>query len=212
MTVERPEVRLGRGHGLPRSIAIVATAILALFAIEHAVGWYQSYRLERKRLDDLRLEHAAFARLAVDLVKVAYEPDRRSFRLTMAMTNLDPQQPLYVMLSPVRVFAQSGLLWKEVPAHAVNGARVVALTGTHVYDTVFEPGPEDWTQLMPGYMHIRFEDNRLVSQRREPDDDIIERTDRSYVYLKPHGADDAAIRKAMKYRGDPPVYIPMPPH
>jgi hypothetical protein len=206
------EVRLGRGHGLLRSAASVATLILALLAVDQGVGWYQSHRLEQKRLNDLRLEHAAFARLAVDLVKVAYEPDQRSFRLTMAMTNLDPGEPVYVMLNPVRVFAQSGLVWKEVPAHAVNDTRVVALTGSQVFETVFEPNLEDWTQLMPGYMHVRFEGHPLVSQRREPDDDIIERTDRNYVYLKPHGADDAAIRKAMKYRGEPPVYIPMPPH
>ena len=40
----------------------------------------------------------------------------------------------------------------------------------------------------------------------------VERNDRTYVYLKPHGADDEAIRKRMKYPGSPPVYIPMPPH
>jgi hypothetical protein len=65
---------------------------------------------------------------------------------------------------------------------------------------------------MPGYMHIRLANNRLISQRSEPDDDIVERNDRYYVYLKPHGADDEAIRKRMKYPGEPPVYIPMPPH
>ena len=45
-----------------------------------------------------------------------------------------------------------------------------------------------------------------------PDDDIIERTDRYYVYLKPYGADDEAIRKRMKLQGTPPLYLPMPPH
>jgi lipoprotein-releasing system ATP-binding protein len=64
---------------------------------------------------------------------------------------------------------------------------------------------------MPGYMHIRFESVSLISQRSDPDDDILERSDRYYVYLKPHGADDE-IRRRMKYRGDPPIYIPMPPH
>ena len=61
-------------------------------------------------------------------------------------------------------------------------------------------------------MHIRFQSDSLISERSNPDDDIIERTDRYYVYLKPYGADDDAIRKQMKIRGDPPVYMPMPPH
>ena len=77
---------------------------------------------------------------------------------------------------------------------------------------MFEPNLKDWTELMPGYMHIRFESVSLISERSDPDDDIVERTDRYYVYLKPHGADDEAIRKRMKLQGDPPLYMPMPPH
>jgi hypothetical protein len=200
--------------GLLRS-GIVITALMVgttVLAMDQGIGWYQSNRLEQKRLTDLALQHAAFAGLNVDLTRIAYEPNGKSYRLTMAMTNLDARHPIYVMLSPVRVFEQSGLTWREVPARAATAARVIMLTGTHVTETVFEPNLEDWTQLMPGYMHIRLESNRLVSRRSEPDDDIVERTDRTYVYLKPHGADDEAIRKRMKYAGAPPVYIPMPPH
>ena len=65
---------------------------------------------------------------------------------------------------------------------------------------------------LPCGIHIRFESDSLISERSNPDDDIIERTDRYYVYLKPHGADDDTIRRQMKIKGDPPVYMPMPPH
>ena len=118
------------------------------------------------------------------------------------------------MQSPVRVYVQSGLAWRELPARAPAGqaSGVVKLSDRHIYETVFEPDLKDWAQLMPGYMHVRLEYHRLVSQRTEPDDDIVERRDRFYVYLKPHGADNESIRKRMKYPGDPPVYIPMPPH
>jgi hypothetical protein len=70
----------------------------------------------------------------------------------------------------------------------------------------------DPTSIMLGYMHIRFDNNMLISLRSEPEDDIIERNDPSYVYLKPYGADDEAIRQQWKFSGPPPVYIPMPPH
>jgi hypothetical protein len=132
----------------------------------------------------------------------------------MKMSNVDPSQPIYVMQGPVRVFEQLGLTWKEVPSRAPSGegTRMVKLTGPYTYETLFEPNLKDWTELMPGYMHIRFESLSLVSERSDPDDDIIERTDRYYVYLKPHGADDEAIRKRMKLQGEPPLYMPMPPH
>jgi hypothetical protein len=210
------EVRLGRGLSLLRSRVVIGALVFGglVLAADQGIAWYQGSRLEQKRLVGLELQHAAFAGLSVDLVKVAYEPDQRSYRLTMAMKNLDSAHPVYVMMSPVRVFAQSGLVWKEIPARAPDGRAkgVVKLSDQHTYETVFEPNLKDWTELMPGYMHIRFENSRLISRRSDPDDDIVERNDRYYVYLKPYGADDEAIRRRMKYPGSPPIYIPMPPH
>jgi hypothetical protein len=210
------KVRPGRGLGFLRSKAVLAAvAFLALaFGLDYTIACYQRYRMEQKRLAGLQLEHAAYAGVFIELAKVAYEPDQKSYRVTMVMQNLDPQHPIHVMQGPVRVFEQSGLTWREVPARAPNGATtaVVKVTDRQAYETIFEPNLKDWTQLIPGYMHIRFESSSLISQRSEPDDDIVDRTDRTYVYLKPHGADDEAIRKRMKYPGEPPVYIPMPPH
>jgi hypothetical protein len=208
--------KLGRRFSFLRSRKLIAAAsIFALaFGLDFAIGRYQQYRLEQKRLADLRLQHAAFEGMYVEVVKVAYEPDEKSYRLTMKFTNDEFGSPLYVMQSPVRVFEQVGLSWKEVPSRDSLGeaARVVKLTDSYTFETIFEPNLKDWTELIPGYMHIRFQSDSLISERSDPDDDIIDRTDRYYVYLKPHGADDDAIRKQMKIRGDPPVYMPMPPH
>jgi len=215
-------LRFGPLLGSARSFAflrsrtlIAAAAIVAVaFAVDFAVGRYQQLRLEQKRTAQLRLRHAAFQGMFLEVVDVAYEPDQKSYRLTMKFTNNERGRPLYVMRSPVRVFEQLGLAWKEVPSQNPNreAARVIKLTDSYTFETVFEPNLEEWTELIPGYMHIRFESNSLVSERRDPDDDIIDRTDRYYVYLKPHGADDDAIRKQMNIRGTPPVYMPMPPH
>ncbi len=71
-----------------------------------------------------------------------------------------------------------------------EAARVIKLTDTYTFDTIFEPNLKEWTELIPGYMHIRFESDCLVSERSDPEDDIIERRDRYYVYLKPQGADN----------------------
>jgi hypothetical protein len=210
-------VGLGAGFGFLRSkLLLGALLLIALaFAADYAVGQYQQYRINQKRLAALQLQHAAYEGLFVEVVNVAYEPDQKSYRLTMRMTNVEPGRPIYVMQTPVRVFEQSGLSWKEVPSRAPGGdatSRVVKLVGPHTYETIFEPNLTDWTELMPGYMHIRFDGNSLISQRSDPDDDIIERTDRYYVYLKPHGADDDAIRRRMRIQGAPPLFMPMPPH
>jgi macrolide transport system ATP-binding/permease protein/lipoprotein-releasing system ATP-binding protein len=211
-------LRLGsrRSFSFIRSRRLMAAAgIIALaFALDFAIGRYQQYRLEQKRLADLRLQHAAYEGMFVEVVNVAYEPDQKSYRLRMKFTNSAPGRPLYVMQSPVRVFEQSGLSWREVPSRDSHGepVHVINLANSYTFETVFEPNLKEWTELIPGYMHIRFESDSLISERSDPDDDIIDRKDRYYVYLKPHRADDDAIRKRMKIQGDPPVYMPMPPH
>jgi hypothetical protein len=209
-------LRLGRALGFVNVRVLVAIAVLIalMLALDFATGRYQQYRLEQKRLGELRLQHAAYEGMFVEVVKVAYEPDQKSYRLTMKITNVEPGRPLYVMQSPVRVFEQTGLSWKEIPSRDPDGesASVIKLADVHTFQSIFEPNLAEWTELIPGYMHIRFEANSLISERSEPDDDIIDRTDRYYVYLKPHGADNDAIRRRMNYKGDPPVYLPMPPH
>jgi hypothetical protein len=214
--IAHPRTGLGRGLGFLRSRIVHGAALFLVlaFALDFALGRYQHYRLDQKQAAALDLQHAAYQRLYVELVNIAQELDGKSYRVIMKMTNVEPGRSIYVMQTPVRVFEQSGLAWKEVPARAPIGetARVTRLTQAQTYETLFEPNLKDWTELMPGYMHIRFESLSLVSQRSEPDDDIVERTDRYYVYLKPYGADDEAIRRRMKYQGEPPLYIPMPPH
>ena len=203
------------GYFFSARVLLALAALIALaFALDFSVGRYQQYRLDQKRLGELRLQHAAYEGMFVEVVNVAYEPDQKSYRLTMRITKAEPGRPLYVMQSPVRVFEQEGLSWKEVPSRAPDGqsARVIKLADAHTFETIFAPDLAGWTELIPGYMHIRFETNSLISERSEPDDDIIDRTDRYYVYLKPHGADDNAIRKRLNTKGDPPVYMPMPPH
>jgi hypothetical protein len=209
-----PGLRYGLDFLSTRVLVVVAVLIALAFALDFAVGRYQQYRLAQRHLAELKLQHAAYEGMFIEVVNVAYEADGKAYRVTMKMANVEPGQPLFVMQSPVRVFEQSGLSWKEVPSWdpSGQGARVVKLTDAYTFETIFEPNIADWTELIPGYMHIRFETNSLVSDRSEPDDDIVDRTDRYYVYLKPHRADDDAIRKRTNFKGDPPVYMPMPPH
>ena len=94
-----------------------------------------------------------------------------------------------------------------------DGVRdVLRIDSKHLYQYLFDAQVKDFTQLLPYYMHLRFSDTMLVSPSSTPKDDVFERQDNYYVYLKPSDVSDDAILKRMKFPGKPPVWIPMPPH
>jgi hypothetical protein len=89
---------------------------------------------------------------------------------------------------------------------------VQQISGKETYTYSIEPNISGFTELIPYYMHVRITNDLLVSPSDQPKDDLTERSDSYYVYLKPHDADNKAILKKLKFPGEPPVWIPMPPH
>jgi hypothetical protein len=206
----------GRHLGLWRSPVVlgVVVAVMLAFAVDAGVGRYQANQVRQQRQARLLLENAAMTSLYVELKRIVPEPDGKSFRMTLFLQNTSPDGPLYVMLNPVVVYVQSGMTWQQVPSRPVDGggAGVVTLVKDYAYDVVFTPDVASWAELIPGYMHVRIQDDLLVSQRAQPGDDVVERRTPIYVYLKPHGANDEDIKARSKMSGTPPVFIPMPPH
>jgi hypothetical protein len=196
-------VKLGRRLGLWRSPAAVGVVGLVLlgFAVDAGVGWYQARALKAHRQARVQLENTALTSLYVELRRIVYEADDKSYRMTVSLQNNNPAVPLYVMLNPVGVYVQSGMSWQQVPSRPVDGVSwgVVKLVDDFSYDVLFTPEVANWAELIPGYMHVRIQDDMLVSQKAQPGDDVVERRTPFYVYLRPHG-------------GAPPVFIPMPPH
>lgn len=197
-----------------RWLQLLVLLIALGFLADYALSWWQRRALMMQQQAELVLRAAAGQGLYVELIRVAYAPDGASYRATFAMRNLNPAEPLYIMMSPVRVFVQAGLAWREVPTTAPEGTRwgVTRLDGGAEYGASFTVDVPGWSELIPGYMHVRIESDMLISRRAEPQDDIAARANRFYVYLKPLGADDAAIQARSHFPGTPPVFIPMPPH
>lgn len=197
--------KLGRHPGLWRSPVVlgVVVAIMLAFAVDAGVGRYQASLAKQQRQARLQLENTAMRSLYVELKRIVAEADGKSFRLTLSLQNTSPDGPLYVMLNPVAVYVQSGMVWQQVPSKSVDGAGagVVTLAKDYSYDVAFTPDVANWAELMPGYMHVRIQDDLLVSQRAQPGDDVVERRTPFYVYLRPPGS-----------AGPPPLFIPMPPH
>lgn len=198
-------VKLGRNLGLWRSPVTlgVVVAVMLAFAVDAGVGRYQASLAKEQRQARLQLENTAMRSLYVELKRIVAEPDGKSFRMTLALQNTSPDGPLYVMLNPVAVYVQSGMVWQQVPSKPVDGAGagVVTVARDHAYDVLFTPDVANWAELMPGYMHVRIQDDLLVSQRAQPGDDVVERRTPFYVYLRPPGS-----------TAPPPLFIPMPPH
>ena len=209
-------VTLGRRLDFWRSPVVIGVVfvLLTAFAIDAGVGIYQSRSLRQARHERLLLENAAMRALYVELRQIAYEPDGRSYRMTFSLQNTSPKGPLYVMLNAVGVYVQSGITWQQVPSRPVDGAGwgVVKVADSYSYDVVFTPDVANWAELIPGYMHMRIQSDMLVSEKAQPGNDVVERRTPFYVYLKPHGASDEAIKARSRMSGVPPVFIPMPPH
>jgi hypothetical protein len=197
--------QLGRSRGLWHSPVLLGVVVLVMlaFAVDAGVGRYQAHLAKQQRQARLQLENTAMRSLYVELRRIVALADGKSFRLTLSLQNTSPAGPLYVMLNPVAVYVQSGMVWQQVPSKPADavGAGVVAVSKDYSYDVLFTPDVANWAELMPGYMHVRIQDDLLVSQRAQPGDDVVERRTPFYVYLRPPGS-----------AAPPPLFIPMPPH
>ena len=212
----RVAVKLGRRFDLWRSPVLVGLVMLLLtgFALDAAVGLYQARALREARQARLLLENTATRSLYVELKGISYEPDGKSYRMTLFLQNVSPAGPLYVMLNAVSVYVQAGMVWQQVPSRPAEGVSwgVVKLVDGYTFDVIFTPDVANWAELIPGYMHVRIQSDLLVSEKAQPGNDVVERRTPYYVYLKPHGASDEEIKRRSRSTRTPPVFIPMPPH
>ena len=209
-------VRPGRRFDLWRSPVLVGLVMVLLtgFTIDAGVGMYQARALREARQARLLLENTAMRSLYVELKGISYEPDGRSYRMTLFLQNVSPAGPLYVMLNAVAVYVQAGMVWQQVPSRPAEGVSwgVVKVVDGYAFDVVFTPDVQNWAELIPGYMHVRIQSDLLVSEKAQPGNDVVERRTPYYVYLKPHGANDEDIKARSKSTRTPPIFIPMPPH
>ena len=166
------------------------------------------------RIDRLAaLETLALSALRADVKAITSQGNGR-YELTLELWNVKGDQPIYVMSPAVHAYVQVGRQWMEVPTKPTDesAAAVLKITGRQQYRYVFEARPADYARLLSSYMHVRFVNSMLVSPKSMPGDELFERTDSYYVYLKPWDADDRAIKREVKFDAAPPLWIAMPPH
>ncbi len=213
----RPRQRIHLGANLLPTVAALllgaAAVITGVLLLDFGVAKYQQIQVRERAERTARLADMALSSLQSDIQSVADLGDGH-YQLAVYLLNAGAGEPIFVMLQDMRAYVQVGNVWEEVPLRpADDGADgVLRIDGRHVYQYLFDARVKSFTQLLPNYMHVRFSDTMLVSPSSMPKDDVFERRDNYYVYLKPSDVTDDLILKKMKFSGRPPVWIPMPPH
>ncbi len=209
---------LGRGLRIVnwKVVAWVAAAAVGLVVADYGIGVYQRSAIEAKKAARARLERMALFNLRADVQDFAMLSGNQ-YRLTLKLENPFPEANFYVMTPEVQVYIQEGTMWREVPSRPdAPGSQgsVVKLTELRTSEHTFEATVKRFQELIPGYMHVRISNVMYVSPKGEPQrDEIVERVDNYYAYLKPHGANDQEILRKNDFPGgQAPLWIGMPPH
>ncbi len=208
-------VKLGIGFDkyVGRMVLLLVPLLSLLYIANLAVASYQQ-SVVNARLDQRQaLEDLANSDLKAGVRDIEMTADG-GYVLTLFLKNTKPEKAMFLMKPVVRLFIQVGNSWQEIDLKALNNSPAVvsALTGERLLKYAFKPNVPGYTQLIPYYLHARISNDMLVSASSQPKDDLVERNDSYYVYLKPHNIDDATISKKLKFAEKPPVFIGMPPH
>jgi ABC-type lipoprotein export system ATPase subunit len=224
-----PAVIGGRPNSIPRpgksvllganflraaaTLSVGGAAILAAILLsDFGVAKYQQMQVRERERRIARLADMALSSLQTDIQSITDLGDGR-YELAIYLLNAGGD-PIYVMSPDMHAYVQVGNQWQETPLQQADsgGDSVSKIEGKQVYRYLFDARVQNFTQLLPNYMHVRFSDTMLVSPSSTPRDDVFERRDNYYVYLKPFNISDDLLLKGMKFPGKPPVWIPMPPH
>lgn len=193
---------------------LIAAAIFGAVLLGYiGVGKYQDRQLRTEAARIAHLQHFALNGLRGDVQSVSDLGEGR-YKLTTYLQNVGDGPPIYVMSPDMRAYVQVGSTWQEVPLKATDTtpSGVTPIADRQAYHYEFDARVRNFSQLLPNYMHVRFSGTMLISPSSVPKDDVFERKDNYYVYLKPFDVTDEAVQKRMRFSGRPPVWIPMPPH
>lgn len=207
-------IRLGDNLWRGLQIFLLAGAVIlgGILLADFGVEKYQAMRVRERAARIAALQHLALNGLRGDVQSVTDLGDGR-YELTTYLQNVGGA-PVYVMSPDMHAYVQVRTTWQEVPMRPVDesASGVLKIEGKQSYRYLLDARVQDFAQLLPNYMHVRFSGTMLVSPSATPKNDVFERKDNYYVYLKPFDVTDEAVARRMRFSGKPPVWIPMPPH
>ncbi|HTU24421.1 MAG TPA: hypothetical protein VMF30_03415, partial [Pirellulales bacterium] len=106
--------------------------------------------------------------------------------------------------------------WQGLPLVAADlpSDKVERLEGRRQFGFRFRADRDRFDELLKGYEHLRFTISILVADSATPGENVFERTDDYYVYLRPSRISEAEVRTRNGWKPDAivPRWIPMPSH
>lgn len=195
--------------------AVLASVLLALFLLDYYIGYRQNRILAEKAAHKKKIEQLAWYSLRGEVKEVSYRGSL--YRIVLKFENAFPEDEMYIMLPQVRCLVQVGTLWKEVPVHDPEtrsaDTGVVRLEGVKTIEKLIEVPFRNYEEVLPGYMHVRLNTVSYVSSNAVSPDDIVEKNEDFYIYLRPYDADLGNMAKKYTFtHNEIPIFIPMPPH
>ncbi len=189
--------------------------IVSVVAVDYFVGYRQNTFLREKAALQKKLQRMAYYVLQSNIKDMTYSGER--YKMTLSYEKAPFQkEDIYVMTPAIRVFVQVGTLWKEVPLHDVTAksdAEVIRLDKPLVIEKLIEVPFKNYEEVLPGFMHVRINSVSYVASDTISTEDIAEKNEDFFIYLKPYYADDKAMANKFKFENNViPVWIPMPPH
>ena len=139
--------------------------------------------------------------------------DRKDMYIgSVTIDNLDVTQDLFLLPTNVEIFVQTGIAWSPFPAAwSLSSQSVVHVDRQRVLAFEFSDLPEKYTELVPGYLHVRINLTYLIANSPQPQYSPLERRDSFFVYLLPINPNPERL-ELNHFPGQPPLFIPMPPH
>jgi len=195
--------------------AVIASGLLLLFLLDYYVGYQQNKILAEKAAQKKKIEQLAWYSLRGEVKSVSYTG--HMYRIALKFENAFPEEEMYIMIPQVRCLVQVGTNWKEVPVHDSEAGNadtgVIKLEGVKIIEKLIEVPFRNFEQVLPGYMHVRLNTVSYVSSNAVSKEDIVEKNEDFYIYLRPYYADLGKMAKKYAFtHNEIPIFIPMPPH
>lgn len=203
-----------------KSIAAIVSIIAIFFLGDYFIGQKQESIIRERDAKKQRLEKLAFYMIFPDIQDawdIRGAPEK--YEAVLKIDNL-ADEPVYATYPEIRAYVQSGTYWTEVPIHdkeKKEHEQIMKLEkGQHLYHKIvtIQRGLKYTFYQMYGYMHVRFHISMfVVPQSVFKEEEVIERVNDVYMYLKPFFITDKEILRQVTFVDNKvPVMIPMPPH
>lgn len=203
-----------------KSIASILCIIAVFFLVDFYIGQKENAIIRERDVKKQRLEKLAFYMIFPD-IQDAWDVHGApgEYEAVLKIDNL-ADEPVYATHPEVSAYVQSGTFWVEVPIHdkeRKEHEQIIKLEkGQHLYHKIvmIKRGLKYSFYQMYGYMHVRFHISMfVVPQSVFKEEEVIERVNDVYIYLKPYFITDKDILRQVTFADNKvPVMIPMPPH